>query len=270
MGEMSRKDAMDYLKELSLRLNPCHAKQLNDAITTLEKDAHIHDLICYREPCTYDPKLHDLFRKVEDALGFKLFFWQKTYIDQGCFRGFGKTTAEILRELLTDVDVEPLDYSEFPSSKIDNFYKMEMKEIKEKLDAAGIKTRKVYFSKADKAEDRKREDADVLRDVYSSMMQTAKNFDIFLEECLKPYGITKENANEWTDRVFVVMSGAGFNIPNVQYYWYFIDNIYAFTIRKITENISANEGRSCSKITVKYEKIIESSMEGKRYDETKR
>ena len=56
-----------------------------------------------------DPDLEKTLEAVEKALGFKLFVWQKTYIEHGYFRQYGATTAEILRELL-NVSEAPLDY----------------------------------------------------------------------------------------------------------------------------------------------------------------
>ena len=91
----------------------------------------------------------DLFEKVEKALGIKLFVWQKSYIETGTFRKFGATTAECLRILLKDC-ADPVDYSMKPKSIREDFFRRELKRIKEKLDAAGIKTRTVFFCANDK------------------------------------------------------------------------------------------------------------------------
>ena len=53
----------------------------------------------YREMPLMDEKLEAWITAVEKALGYKLFFWQKTYIEKGAFRQYGETTAKILREL---------------------------------------------------------------------------------------------------------------------------------------------------------------------------
>ena len=45
------------------------------------------------------PELDKKIEDVEKALGFKLFIWQKTYIEYGVFRQYGETTAKILRLL---------------------------------------------------------------------------------------------------------------------------------------------------------------------------
>lgn len=47
------------------------------------------------------PELDKKIEDVEKALGFKLFIWQKTYIEYGVFRQYGETTAKILRLLIT-------------------------------------------------------------------------------------------------------------------------------------------------------------------------
>ena len=86
---------------------------------------------------------------VEKALGFKLFFWQKTFIESGHFRKYGETTARILKDLLA-IDDEPLDYSARPGNARAEFYWKETKKIKEKLDATGIITRTVFFTKDEK------------------------------------------------------------------------------------------------------------------------
>ena len=96
-----------------------------------------------------DPDLERTLEAVEKALGFKLFVWQKTYIERGYFRQYGATTAEILRELLNKTEA-PLDYTKRPVSRMERLYRDELKGIKEKLDAAGIPTRPVFFTKQDK------------------------------------------------------------------------------------------------------------------------
>lgn len=78
------------------------------------------------------------FEEVENALGIKLFYWQKYYIARGEFRCYGKTTAQILRDLLIDVNKEPLDVLATPM-----WYRDQVFQMKEKLDKSGIKTRRV-------------------------------------------------------------------------------------------------------------------------------
>lgn len=99
----------------------------------------------YYNPNWGNPELQDRISRVEDVLGFKLYCWQKTYIANGKFRRYGETTAKILKELL-DIEGEPIDYRRPAGSKVEEFYRCELIDIKEKLDAAGIKTRDVIFS----------------------------------------------------------------------------------------------------------------------------
>lgn len=94
-------------------------------------------------------ELDETIQNVEKALGFKLFVWQKHYIESGRLRKTGATTAKILKELL-DVGARPLDYSAPAQDPMERFYRAELRKIKEKLDDAGIPTRTVFFTKKDK------------------------------------------------------------------------------------------------------------------------
>lgn len=96
-----------------------------------------------------DSESEKTIRAVESALGFKLFIWQKCYIERGEFRWYGETTAMILRDLL-NVSAEPIDYSRRAESKLERLYRQELRKIKEKLDRAGIPTRTVFFSQREK------------------------------------------------------------------------------------------------------------------------
>lgn len=84
----------------------------------------------------------EIIEKVEKALGFKLFYWQKTYILNRWFRAYGETTAKILRDLL-HTEEPPLDFRRPPSSREDYCYRQDLIDIKQKLDSAGIPTREV-------------------------------------------------------------------------------------------------------------------------------
>lgn len=107
-------------------------------------------------PVTGDPEVEKDIERIEDALGFKLFTWQKHYLIYGRFRRYGQTTAQTLRELI--VPGEPLDYTHRPSCNAERIYREELKKIKEKLDAAGIRTRPVFFTKNDKERYYRREE----------------------------------------------------------------------------------------------------------------
>lgn len=95
------------------------------------------------------PEYDKLFKRVEAALGFKLFIWQKTFIISGHLRRYGRTTAEILRELL-NIGAEPIDYTNCPRSMQEELYRYELRKVYEKLKNAGIETRTVLWSKDDK------------------------------------------------------------------------------------------------------------------------
>ena len=69
----------------------------SEAIEILLKKAKGWDSIHYN-PC---PWFEKEVKALEDALNFKLFTWQITYIFAGEFRQYGETTAEIIRGLLT-------------------------------------------------------------------------------------------------------------------------------------------------------------------------
>lgn len=101
-----------------------------------------------------DSEFEKTISAVENALGFKLFVWQKTYIENGHFRQMGDTTARILRDLL-DVSGEPIDYTRGATTQRQQFYRRELREIKEKLDRAGIPTRTVFFFERDKGKEEK-------------------------------------------------------------------------------------------------------------------
>lgn len=108
---------------------------------------HNNDWI-YRQIPT-SPYMEKQLEAVEKALGFKLFVWQKTFITNGHFRQYGETTARILKDLLA-TDDEPLDYSAHTGNIREQLCRDETRKIKEKLDAAGIITRAVFFTRNEK------------------------------------------------------------------------------------------------------------------------
>ena len=93
------------------------------------------------------PKEVELFEKIEKALGYKLFRWQKTYLSIGAFRQYGETTAKILKDLLA-VNDPPLDLS-IARTEIEKIHKGYYRDIQERLTAAGIPTRTVFYNKRD-------------------------------------------------------------------------------------------------------------------------
>ena len=81
----------------------------------------------------------EIFGKIEEALGFKLFAWQKSFLLTGCFRRMGATTAECLRDLLFK-GMEPLNFYRYPpNSKRERIEREELRKIKEKLERGSMK-----------------------------------------------------------------------------------------------------------------------------------
>lgn len=182
-----------------------------------------------------DPKWNRKFEEVEKALGFKLFIWQKNYILVQGFRGYGEATAKALQELLFGVKEEPIDYSSPVANKRWSIYKDELRKIKEKLDNAGIETRPVFFSIDDKlaweheeAKKKKKYEDLVCNTVDDLIKQCSDNYNSFLLECFKPFGISKDNMVVWIGRI----NKEGYNDTDTDtiYHRYFIDGRYAFTI----------------------------------------
>lgn len=104
----------------------------------------------------FDRERECLYRQIENALGFRLFTWQKSFIETGHFRRIGATTAKCLKILL-DTEAEPLDYTSHARSLREDFERRQLIEIKRKLDAAGVPTRVVFFwSKCDKCRYKRR------------------------------------------------------------------------------------------------------------------
>jgi hypothetical protein len=121
-------------------------KVIIDGKEYIEKTEAIRMIYDY---VSMNPEQEQLFEDVEKALGFKLFTWQKTYIENGTFRRNGKTLAEILRLLLA-VDGEPLDFTIPPRNQREDYFRHRLREIQDKLKNAGIPIRKVFWCKKDK------------------------------------------------------------------------------------------------------------------------
>lgn len=115
---------------------------VHDAIMILKKYRWIQSEI---------PEEHELISKIEKALGFKLFVWQKTYITRMQFRRYGETTAKILRRLTMEGD-EPIDLTRKFISPRERFEAQEISKIYEKLKAADIKTCPVFRTIEEKKE----------------------------------------------------------------------------------------------------------------------
>ena len=98
----------------------------------------------------FAPDEEKLFEAIENALGFKLYFWQKTFLATGYYRQIGQTTAECLRALL--ITKRPIDYSEPARNAREDCERMQMNEIQAKLQAAGIATNPILRSRKEKAD----------------------------------------------------------------------------------------------------------------------
>lgn len=66
-------------------------------LETYEIDKDIYDMIYGDLASQHD---NDLIKLVEEALGIKLFYWQKMYLVTGAYRHSGLSLAQHLRFLL--------------------------------------------------------------------------------------------------------------------------------------------------------------------------
>ena len=132
LGEWSM--AYDYLDKI--RENVENLKKIQANPTTETPDWIYQQIIPNEE----------FYKKIELALGYKLFHWQKTFIESGHFRKAGITTAKILRELL-DINAPainiPITYVR--GSNAERAYINNLIDIKTKLSKAEIQTRKVII-----------------------------------------------------------------------------------------------------------------------------
>lgn len=111
---------------------------VNRVLEAIKKGVKVPDIFFNPEPWTEED-----FKRIEYALGFKLFTWQKTYILHGHFRRSGKTTAELLKMLVVDVDEDPIDLRKAHIPSRDQWYYDMMVDMYKHLRMAGIKTRKI-------------------------------------------------------------------------------------------------------------------------------
>lgn len=88
----------------------------------------------------------DLMKRVETALGIKLFVWQWNYILKNepiNGRRTGKTTAYCLSVLLTDIKKTTIVIPRMRKSGSFESFRSQLYDIKEKLTAAGIETNEI-------------------------------------------------------------------------------------------------------------------------------
>lgn len=192
-----------------------------------------------------EPHIDDLLDRVEEALGFQLFIWQRQYIWTGdnCWVGgrwTGKTTAHILRTLLIFKEEDgPLDMTR-PLTARERLYKEEMKAINQKLDYFRIPTREVWYNieyKSIRQEKKTKRQAigidviDLFPNVINKItqqMQIAENDIVYYK--LKEYGITKDNLVNNMQRVQVFSLYPANTENNCLKKRFLIDGFYAFTV----------------------------------------
>lgn len=158
--EMGVKVNMDGYTDIARKL--AHARyEMNAAFEELERFMITHSTVTQIEQnpgaggldiyshAGIDPEMESLFDRVENVLGFRLFTWQKAYIEHGTFRRYGKTTAEVLRDLLS-VNEPPIDHTDPPKSQMEKIYRQEMRDMQYRLSAAGIPTRPVFWDRIQK------------------------------------------------------------------------------------------------------------------------
>lgn len=101
----------------------------------------------------------------------------------------------------------------------------------------------------------------VLNDLGHDIKRNARDeFDNFLEKCLKPYGISKENAHQNADRVCIRKE----EIPdaNTTYLRFYIDHEYKFTISVAqTPDTPVSPERHYSRMAFYYRKIFENDFD---------
>mgnify|MGYP003295305240 CR=1 FL=1 len=88
------------------------------------------------------------FEKIEEALGYRLYGWQKSYICIGLFRRMGKTTAKCIKRLI-EHEAGPIDFIRPPYSIEENFERKELFKMAQKFDKAGIDHNPICFTQKD-------------------------------------------------------------------------------------------------------------------------
>lgn len=99
----------------------------------------------YTKPYCHDPELYQRINDAENALGFPLFYWQRWFIDRGETRCTGISTARILRFLLSKINDPSVHYRRLYEIGFNQTEILMIRDIYNKLNAAGIKTREIIF-----------------------------------------------------------------------------------------------------------------------------
>lgn len=211
---------------------------------------------------------------IERALGFKLFVWQKMWVDDLCDvygqRRTGKTVADCLKILLAGDMSKLIDMSMPPTNAQNKMFRDTLLDIKKKLDKAGVETRPVFFSEMDKKEyyKKQKEKESILSNtlhynIHKMTEKLIKDENELLYRCLYSYGITKENLLNNIDRI-ELREVTDFGINSVKRFY--IDGKYAFTIKRVSTMITnkPTAGYTERSLCYKVEKIIEDLEESQR------
>lgn len=234
--------------------------------------------------------------EIENALGFRLFCWQKYYMVYQRFRCYGETTAKNLTELVTYRNDEPLDFRKKASTHKECCERYDLLRLKKKLDDAGIQTRKVLLPGEPVSSDNKSKEENInvepfnyffaiCHDIYKQIKEELPKPPVedpatkFIRECrdavvtdqgkmnliileeLKKRGIhvTEENAVAWSKRIKIVDAG-GFGKEYHNFYVY-LNKEWEFTIKR-----TCDANLDCSgyvwEITYAYEVSDELPPEG--------
>lgn len=116
------------------------------SVEELKEAKEIHK-IAYLQDAFFQ-KDKEIFGKIEKALGFRLYSWQKSYMYTGHFRRIGSTTAECLKRLL--FDDTPIDFSQKPRNMKEDCERSAMIRIYNTLQEAGIKTNPILRNRKEK------------------------------------------------------------------------------------------------------------------------
>lgn len=161
MGRLiDEKDLLDLLKNEEWRLDEVNTvedfKEIIDKVPTacsefgsveeLREAKQIHQIAYHFDAFLQKDK--EIFEKIEKALGFRLYSWQKSYIYTGHFRRIGSSTAECLKRLL--FNDTPIDFSEKPRSMKEDCERSSMIRIYNTLQEAGIKTNPILRNRKEK------------------------------------------------------------------------------------------------------------------------
>lgn len=152
-------DAMEKLYQEDVEMYGCSipecfdAERANEALKQLQPapdyKKQYEDLsrIVYGIPTRHYEELYDLpLTKVEEALGFKLFTWQKTRICLGTSRQSGRTTATTIMRLLKGDHDGKVYLPLRPRRQYDLWEKRFVLDMATKLQAAGIEIKEIKFS----------------------------------------------------------------------------------------------------------------------------